>query len=58
MFVMADLASGTTSIGSGWELAVIAGVVVGGVSLFGGVGPWPAVSSAFSFSRRCRAASS
>src|SRR5205085_3710509 len=31
MFVMADLASGTTSIGSGWELAVIAGVVVGGV---------------------------
>jgi ribose transport system permease protein len=38
MFVMADLASGTTSIGSGWELAVIAGVVVGGVSLFGGTG--------------------
>ena len=38
MFVMADLAAGTTSIGSGWELAVIAGVVVGGVSLFGGAG--------------------
>jgi len=38
LFVMADLASATTSIGSGWELAVIAGVVVGGVSLFGGVG--------------------
>jgi len=38
MFVMADLQSGTTSIGSGWELVVIAGVVVGGVSLFGGVG--------------------
>lgn len=38
MFVMADLASATTSIGTGWELAVIAGVVVGGVSLFGGVG--------------------
>jgi len=38
MFVMADLASGTTSIGSGWELSVIAGVVVGGVSLFGGAG--------------------
>ena len=38
MFVMADLASGTTSIGSGWELIVIAGVVVGGVSLFGGAG--------------------
>lgn len=38
MFVMADLATGATSIGSGWELAVIAGVVVGGVSLFGGAG--------------------
>ena len=38
MFVMADLASGTTSIGNGWELNVIAGVVVGGVSLFGGTG--------------------
>jgi ribose transport system permease protein len=38
MFVMADLGSATTGIGSGWELAVIAGVVVGGVSLFGGVG--------------------
>jgi ribose transport system substrate-binding protein len=38
MFVMADLASATTGIGSGWELAVIAGVVVGGVSLFGGSG--------------------
>lgn len=38
MFVMSDLASGTTSIGSGWELTVIAGVVVGGVSLFGGAG--------------------
>jgi len=38
MFVMADLASGTTSIGNGWELIVIASVVVGGVSLFGGTG--------------------
>lgn len=38
MFVMADLASATTGIGTGWELAVIAGVVVGGVSLFGGSG--------------------
>lgn len=38
MFVMADLASGTTSIGNGWELTVIASVVVGGVSLFGGTG--------------------
>ncbi len=38
MFVMGDLGSGSTSIGQGWELLVIAGVVVGGVSLFGGVG--------------------
>jgi ribose transport system permease protein len=38
MFVMADLESGATSIGTGWELSVIAGVVVGGVSLFGGAG--------------------
>ena len=38
MFVMADLSSAPTSIGSGWELIVIAGVVVGGVSLFGGSG--------------------
>lgn len=38
LFVMGNLASGTTSIGQGWELLVIAGVVVGGVSLFGGIG--------------------
>ena len=38
IFVMADLASGTPSIGQGWELNVIAGVVVGGISLFGGAG--------------------
>ncbi len=38
MFVMGNLGSGSTSIGQGWELLVIAGVVVGGVSLFGGVG--------------------
>lgn len=38
VFVMADLSSGSTGIGTGWELSVIAGVVVGGVSLFGGVG--------------------
>jgi ribose transport system permease protein len=38
VFVMADLASGSTGIGTGWELSVIAGVVVGGVSLFGGSG--------------------
>lgn len=38
MFVMGNLGSGSTSIGQGWELLIIAGVVVGGVSLFGGVG--------------------
>jgi ribose transport system permease protein len=38
MLVMGSLGSATTSIGSGWELLVIAGVVIGGVSLFGGVG--------------------
>lgn len=38
LMVMATLNSGSTSIGQGWELSVIAGVVVGGVSLFGGVG--------------------
>jgi len=38
MLVMGSLGSATTSVGQGWELAVIAGVVVGGVSLFGGIG--------------------
>jgi ribose transport system permease protein len=38
MLVLADGASGTPGIGEGWELTVIAGVVIGGVSLFGGVG--------------------
>jgi ribose transport system permease protein len=38
LLVMASLDTGSTSIGQGWELSVIAGVVVGGVSLFGGVG--------------------
>ncbi len=38
MLVLADGASGVPSIGDGWELTVIAGVVIGGVSLFGGVG--------------------
>ena len=35
---MAQLQSGDTTIGDGWELNVIAGVVVGGVSLLGGAG--------------------
>jgi len=38
MLVMASLAAGAPSIGTGWELTVIAGTVVGGVSLFGGIG--------------------
>ncbi len=38
MLVMATLSAGAPSIGGGWELTVIAGTVVGGVSLFGGVG--------------------
>jgi ribose transport system permease protein len=38
ILLMADLGSGAPSIGTSWELTVIAGVVVGGVSLFGGRG--------------------
>jgi ribose transport system permease protein len=38
ILVMATLSAGAPSIGGGWELTVIAGTVVGGVSLFGGVG--------------------
>ncbi len=38
IFVMGNLGAGGTAIGQGWELLVIAGVVVGGVSLFGGTG--------------------
>ncbi len=38
ILVMANLGTATTAIGSGWELLVVAGAVVGGVSLFGGVG--------------------
>jgi ribose transport system permease protein len=38
MLVMAQLNVGQPEIGTGWELDVIASVVIGGVSLFGGVG--------------------
>jgi ribose transport system permease protein len=38
LLAMGSLGSATTGIGQGWELTVIAGVVIGGVSLFGGVG--------------------
>jgi ribose transport system permease protein len=38
MLLMAQLNVGQPEIGNGWELDVIASVVIGGVSLFGGVG--------------------
>ncbi len=38
MLLMAQLNVCLPEIGVGWELDVIAGVVIGGVSLFGGVG--------------------
>jgi ribose transport system permease protein len=38
ILIMTSVASADSQIGSGYELTVIAGVVVGGVSLFGGTG--------------------
>jgi ribose transport system permease protein len=38
MLMMMNLNVGQPEIGTGWELEVIASVVIGGVSLFGGVG--------------------
>jgi ribose transport system permease protein len=38
MLLMARIAVGQPEIGQGWELEVIAAVVISGVSLFGGVG--------------------
>lgn len=38
MLLMAQLNVGQPEIGVGWELDVIAAVVIGGVSLFGGIG--------------------
>ena len=38
ILLMAQLNVGQPEIGTGWELDVIASVVIGGVSLFGGVG--------------------
>jgi len=35
---MARIVTGSPTIGLGWEMNVIAGVVIGGVSLFGGSG--------------------
>ncbi|MCL4385898.1 MAG: ABC transporter permease [Cyanobacteria bacterium] len=41
MLLMARIVIGNPTIGLGWELNVIAGVVIGGVSLFGGSGSIP-----------------
>jgi ribose transport system permease protein len=41
MLLMARIVTGNPTIGLGWELNVIAGVVIGGVSLFGGSGSIP-----------------
>jgi ribose transport system permease protein len=41
MMLMARIVTGNPTIGLGWELNVIAGVVIGGVSLFGGSGSIP-----------------
>ena len=41
ILLMARIATGQPTIGLGWELNVIAGVVIGGVSLFGGSGSIP-----------------
>jgi ribose transport system permease protein len=38
MLLMARIITGQPTIGAGWELNVIAGVVIGGVSLWGGSG--------------------
>ena len=41
MLLMSRIVTGNPTIGLGWELNVIAGVVIGGVSLFGGSGSIP-----------------
>jgi ribose transport system permease protein len=41
MLLMSRIVTGNPTIGLGWELNVIAGVVIGGVSLFGGAGSIP-----------------
>jgi len=38
LLLMAQVNAGDPQIGAGWELSVIAAVVVGGVSLYGGIG--------------------
>jgi len=41
MLLMARVVTGSPTTGLGWEMNVIAGVVIGGVSLFGGAGSIP-----------------
>ncbi|NOZ72030.1 MAG: ABC transporter permease, partial [Chloroflexi bacterium] len=41
MLLMSRIITGNPTIGLGWELTVIATVVIGGVSLFGGAGSIP-----------------
>ena len=41
MLLMSRIVTGNPTIGLGWEMSVIAGVVIGGVSLFGGSGSIP-----------------
>ncbi len=41
MLLMARIVTGSPTIGLGWEMNVIAGVVIGGVRLFGGSGSIP-----------------
>lgn len=41
MLMMSRIVTGNPTIGLGWELHVIAGCVIGGVSLFGGIGSIP-----------------
>ena len=41
ILMMSRIVTGNPTIGLGWEMNVIAGVVIGGVSLFGGSGSIP-----------------
>jgi len=41
ILMMSRIVTGNPTIGLGWEMNVIAGVVIGGVSMFGGVGSIP-----------------
>lgn len=41
MLMMSRIVTGNPTVGLGWEMNVISGVVIGGVSLFGGAGSIP-----------------